>query len=71
MVLVPLTLLAAGVLVTDLADAAGGLGDLLDVDGVFDGVDGFTDATDSLFSFDGLPGCADGFDACDLPGCDF
>lgn len=43
---------------------------------LFDGGQGFTDATGSLFSFDGPRGCGDGCDGshlpgCDLPGCDF
>lgn len=60
--------LSLGDALGDIADAATWLtdpGDLLD------GVDGFTEATDSLFSWDGLPGCGDGCDGCDLPGCDF
>ncbi|MER7073987.1 hypothetical protein [Terrabacter sp. NPDC000476] len=57
-----------------LGDALGDLGELTwmtDAGDLLDGVDGFTDAADSLFSWDGLPGCGDGCDGCDLPGCDF
>lgn len=57
-----------------LGDALGDLGDvtwMADAGDLLDGVDGFTDAADSLFSWDGLPGCGDGCDGCDLPGCDF
>jgi hypothetical protein len=60
-----------------LGDALGDIGDAsswaLDPGDVLDGVDGFVDAADSLFSFHGLPGCGDGCDVpgCDLPGCDF
>ncbi len=64
-----------------LGDALSDIGDATtwctDPGDLFDGVDGFTDAADSLFSFDGLAGCGDGCDVpgcgdgCDLPGCDF
>ena len=59
-----------------LGDALGDIADtsswFTDPGDVFDGVDGFVDASDSLFSFHGLPGCGDGCDlpGCDLPGCD-
>lgn len=53
-----------------LGDLGAGISGLADIDAasVTDSIDGFTDATDSLFSFDGFDGCGDG---CDLPGCDF
>lgn len=64
-----------------LGDALGHIADAsswaVDPGQVLDGVDGFVDAADSLFSFHpfhGLPGCdVPGCDVggCDLPGCDF
>jgi hypothetical protein len=71
LVLVPLTVVAPVVVVARVVAGLawydfGGSGS--------DGVEGFADATDSLFSFEGLPGCGTGFDGCDgcdLPGCDF
>ncbi|GAA2154725.1 putative membrane protein DUF2207 [Humibacillus xanthopallidus] len=59
-----------------LGDALGDIGDasswLNDPGDLLDGVDGFTDAADGLFSWDGIPGWGDGCDVpgCDLPGCD-
>ncbi|WP_374968664.1 hypothetical protein [Terrabacter sp. BE26] len=72
--------LSLGDALGDIADASAWLTDPGDV---FDGLDGFVDASDGLFSFPGLPGCGDGCDGpgcdppgcdlpgCDLPGCDF